>query len=238
MIARGRGRKPTYEAQARERVVAEVQRQPARETDQTATWSLKLLERALRKEALPHIGATTIGHILHDIGQLLYGQPFHIPAQFAFTGRAIGTLMGVATGLAPEFNFIEVATPYARTFLRLDARRMEQTVQQLFSQLLNTGRALLTLPYALEQVLTKLEAGQIEVNLASNRSSGWVGSRGRRSGRDNSEASAVFGFTWLFMFAASLIGGIFLLTSTHQLSAGWFCFALAGLSMLRVLVKS
>lgn len=48
MIARGRGRKPTYDAE-----VQAVQRQPDREKDQTATWSLTFLERALRKEALP-----------------------------------------------------------------------------------------------------------------------------------------------------------------------------------------
>lgn len=68
MIARGRGRKPTYDAEARARIVQEVQRQPDREQDQTATWSLNLLERALRKEALPAIGATTIGRILHEEG--------------------------------------------------------------------------------------------------------------------------------------------------------------------------
>jgi len=67
-IAKGRGRKPTYVVAARERIVQEVQRQPDRQEDQTATWSLKLLERALRKAALPHIGATTIGRILHEEG--------------------------------------------------------------------------------------------------------------------------------------------------------------------------
>lgn len=71
VIASGRGRKPTYEAKVREQVVQEVQRQPDREQDQTATWSLKLLERALRKEALPTIGATTIGRILHEEGYSL-----------------------------------------------------------------------------------------------------------------------------------------------------------------------
>ena len=68
MIARGRGRKPSYEAGARERVVQEVQRQPDREKEQTAACSLKLLERALRKAELPAIGATTIGRILHEEG--------------------------------------------------------------------------------------------------------------------------------------------------------------------------
>lgn len=71
VIAQGRGRKLTYELQAREQVVQEVQRQPDRLSDQTATWSLKLLERTLRKKALPHIGATAIGRILHEEGYSL-----------------------------------------------------------------------------------------------------------------------------------------------------------------------
>jgi transposase len=70
-IAPGRGRKLTYHSEERERVLQEVQREPDRERDQTATWSLKLLEKALRKEGLPHIGATTIGRILHEEGYSL-----------------------------------------------------------------------------------------------------------------------------------------------------------------------
>lgn len=70
-IAAVRGRKLTYHSEERTRVVQDVQRQPDRERDQTATWSLKLLEKALRKEGLPHIGATTIGRILHEEGYSL-----------------------------------------------------------------------------------------------------------------------------------------------------------------------
>src|SRR6266700_6515170 len=40
VIASGRGRKPTYDGEARTRVVQEMQRQPDRKVDQTATWSL------------------------------------------------------------------------------------------------------------------------------------------------------------------------------------------------------
>ena len=52
-------------------MVQEVQRQPDRVCDQTATWSLKLLERALRRAQLPTIGATTVGRILHEEGYSL-----------------------------------------------------------------------------------------------------------------------------------------------------------------------
>jgi hypothetical protein len=50
------------------RLVQTVQRQPDRLQDQTATWSLKLVQRAVRRAGLPSIGATTIGRILHEEG--------------------------------------------------------------------------------------------------------------------------------------------------------------------------
>src|SRR5712691_449551 len=130
--------------------------------------------------SLGEVRQLDIPEVAQDVENLLYGQPFQVPAQFAFTGRAVGTLVGVSTGLSPDFNFVEIATPYARKFLGLDAESAQQTLQQLFSQLLDTGRVLLTLPHSLEQLITRIEAGQIEVKLASNGPSGWNGFRGRR----------------------------------------------------------
>jgi transposase len=67
-IAPGRGRKPTYAAGARGQIVALAQRPPDRKRDGTATWSLSILERSLRRDALPHVGATTIRRVLTDAG--------------------------------------------------------------------------------------------------------------------------------------------------------------------------
>src|SRR4051795_10279679 len=67
-IAAGRGRRPTYDALARARIVATAQRSPDRKVDGTATWSLSTLERTLRREGLPRVGATTIRRVLHDAG--------------------------------------------------------------------------------------------------------------------------------------------------------------------------
>lgn len=64
----GRGRKPTYDTDARSRIVATAQRAPERKTDGTATWTLSTLERTLRREALPRVGATTIRRVLQDAG--------------------------------------------------------------------------------------------------------------------------------------------------------------------------
>ena len=67
-IAAGRERKPTYTSEQQARILAEMQREPDREQDQTATWSLLLLRTALRKEALPHVARETIRQVLHEAG--------------------------------------------------------------------------------------------------------------------------------------------------------------------------
>ena len=67
-IAAGRGRKPTYTSVQQGRIVQEVQRVPDRKEDQTATWSLSTLQRALRKKELPHIARETIRQVLHEQG--------------------------------------------------------------------------------------------------------------------------------------------------------------------------
>lgn len=67
-IATGRGRKPTYTSRQQTRILAEVQRKPDHQKDQTGVWSLMTLRRALRETDLPHISAETIRQILHEGG--------------------------------------------------------------------------------------------------------------------------------------------------------------------------
>jgi transposase len=64
------GPKPTYDAQARERILAEARRAPDPELDGTASWSLMTLRRALRRapDGLPHVSTYTIGQVLHASG--------------------------------------------------------------------------------------------------------------------------------------------------------------------------
>src|SRR2546427_4538680 len=55
-----------------------------------------------------------------DIEYEHYAQQLHTPAQFVCTRHAVNTLVGVSTGLAPEFNYIEVATLYAHNVQDID----------------------------------------------------------------------------------------------------------------------
>ncbi|MBE3567618.1 MAG: AarF/ABC1/UbiB kinase family protein [Thermogemmatispora sp.] len=179
-----------------------------------------------------------LSDVAQDIEQLLYGQPFQIPAQFAFTGRAISVLAGVATGLAPEFNLIDVATPYARKFLGLSTDRLGENLQELLRQLLENGRAMLTLPRSLERIITRLESGQIEIRLADSPTNG----RNRRArsgagpGANGSERrGGTLSLTLVSLSA--LAASVYLLTSVHLLSAGWFCLGLAAVAVLGLLLR-
>ena len=67
-IAAGRGRKATYSSEERQQILEELRSAPDREQDQSASWSLALLERALRRSGLPAIGASTIRRVLHEAG--------------------------------------------------------------------------------------------------------------------------------------------------------------------------
>jgi transposase len=83
-IAAGRGRKPTYTNEQRAEVLRELQREPDREKDQTATWSLMLLRQALRKRDLPHVAAETIRQVLHE-----HGYSFQRTRTWCRTGYAL-----------------------------------------------------------------------------------------------------------------------------------------------------
>ncbi len=91
-IAAGRGRRPTYDATARARIVATAQRPPDRKTDGTATWSLSTLERTVRREGLPRVGATTIRRVLRDAGGSYQRTRTWCPTGTAQRGRKAGVV--------------------------------------------------------------------------------------------------------------------------------------------------
>jgi predicted unusual protein kinase regulating ubiquinone biosynthesis (AarF/ABC1/UbiB family) len=172
--------------------------------------------------------------VAHEIEDLFYRQPFRIPAQFAFAGRAIGTLSGLATGLAPEFNLVKVAIPYAQKFLGLDRENASQNIQQLLTQVLDASRTMLTLPATLERVLSKVEAGQIEVHLAENGRNGTARNRGRAA-----RAASGGGGTGLgraVVCAASLAAGTALMLN-QVLIPGWFCLGLGAIAAITLLLR-
>lgn len=66
----GGGPRSRYGADAQQRILAEWARMPQREQDGTATWSLSLLQKALRQadDGLPRVSTYTIWRTLHEAG--------------------------------------------------------------------------------------------------------------------------------------------------------------------------
>jgi transposase len=66
----GGGPRIRYGADEQQRILAEWARTPHRETDGTATWSLSLLQKALRQapDGLPQVSTFTIWRTLHEAG--------------------------------------------------------------------------------------------------------------------------------------------------------------------------
>jgi predicted unusual protein kinase regulating ubiquinone biosynthesis (AarF/ABC1/UbiB family) len=176
-----------------------------------------------------------VREVAAEVEDLFYRQPFRIPAQFAFAGRAIGTLSGLATGLAPEFNLVSVAVPYAQKFLGLSRDGANQTAQQLLTQLLDAGRTLLTLPVTFERVLSRIEAGQLEVRIAEDGRDGTATTFAtrvrRRAARQPASSLAAF-----VISLASLAAGVLLALNTLMLPA-WFCLGLAALAAASLLLR-
>ncbi len=91
-IAAGRGGKAIYTSAQQARILAEVQRVPDRKEDQTATWSLSLLRKALRATDLPHIANETIRQVLHENGYSFQRTRTWCRTGYALRKRKSGTV--------------------------------------------------------------------------------------------------------------------------------------------------
>jgi len=174
-----------------------------------------------------------IPEVADEISKLLYGQPFQIPSQFAFTGRAISTLIGVSTGLAPDFNVIDVAVPYARKFLGLNTEDIGKTIQELLAQLLETVNTLLKMPRTIERILTKLEAGQFVINLGGDIGVGATAFR--RRNKDTAEAA--FPISLAMMFIGCLGASVFFFYTGHSQFLALLTLGLAAFLGLRMFLR-
>jgi transposase len=91
-IAPGRERKETYKPVEREHIVQEFRRAPDRQDDATASWSLLTLRGALRKEALPKVGVSTIREVVHEAGYRFGKTRTWCPTGTAIRVRKAGTV--------------------------------------------------------------------------------------------------------------------------------------------------
>jgi len=109
----------------------------------------------------------SIASISDDLYEIAYDQPFRFPATFTFVMRAFSTLEGVGKGLDPEFNFMEVAQPFAIQLM--SDGNLPNTANSIFNefsrQAVQVSSSALGLPGRIEDTLDKLEQGDIRMRV-------------------------------------------------------------------------
>lgn len=163
--------------------------------------------------------------IQEDIRTIMYEQPFNLPSQFAFLGRAFATLNGLITGLDPQFDLVEEAKPYVQELIAETRQDMLTTFVQ---EAASYGKTLLNLPRQLERTLTKAERGELKVRNESPRLT-----------EETARLTRARYTLALSIFSSSLVVGSALLLINHLATFGYILLAsgiatfLGGLLLLR-----
>jgi predicted unusual protein kinase regulating ubiquinone biosynthesis (AarF/ABC1/UbiB family) len=151
----------------------------------------------------------SVDAISEDLYEIAYGQPFRFPATFTFVMRAFSTLEGVGKGLDPEFNFMEVAQPYAMKFMTNTNNGKSTIFDELGRQAAQVGTTALGLPGRIDDTIDKLEKGDLRVRV-----------RSLESERVMRRLSAVqLGTNYTMLFSALLICATLLLVSEFEIIA-------------------
>ncbi|MBW4700090.1 MAG: AarF/ABC1/UbiB kinase family protein [Aphanocapsa lilacina HA4352-LM1] len=165
-----------------------------------------------------------------DIYEMAYEQPFRFPATFTFVLRAVSTLEGLGKGLDPDFNFMDVAQPFADQLMAVNSEfGMRELLNQLGQQVGQVSSMTVNLPRRIEQTLERADRGELRVRTKSIETE-------RLLKRLN---SAAIGGIYSVLLAAFLICSVVLYTADHILEA-IAAFGLAGLlsfALGRVLLR-
>ncbi|WP_310829015.1 ABC1 kinase family protein [Paenibacillus pedocola] len=140
----------------------------------------------------------TSGDNAEELRDFLYSQPFQLPANTTFLGKAIGTVYGLCTGLDPELDLIGTVKPYVEEVVRSDLRG------SVFSNVVDEGKNLLKgiLPTTKKFIsaVDKLDSGNLRVKLSSSFEKKLIDTQNRNTGR----------------IIATIIGAVCLLTATNM----------------------
>jgi predicted unusual protein kinase regulating ubiquinone biosynthesis (AarF/ABC1/UbiB family) len=153
---------------------------------------------------------------------LMYEMPFQLPHNLLLLGRTVAILSGMCTGLDPNFNVWTQLAPYAQKLVRDEGvsnwdvwlNEIGELVKQLISLPLQTGR-----------VLTRLERGELNVNVPHvNRQIFHL-------------EGAVNRLTGSIIFAAFLFGGV-VLYQGGDTGLGYLFWAFSGITLFWMLFFS
>ncbi|MDJ0702761.1 MAG: AarF/ABC1/UbiB kinase family protein [Leptolyngbyaceae cyanobacterium MO_188.B28] len=192
--------------------------------------SVQYMLETYLNQALGEHQEISMAEISDDLYELTYDQPFRFPATFTFVLRSLSSLEALGKSLDPEFNFMDVAQPFAEEIMAQDyPSNPNSLIGQISNQAAQFTNTSLSLPSRIETTLNKLEQGDIRMRVNSVEAN--------RSLRKLSSIGV--GAIYTLLFTALL------LSATQFLIAGWmrvgggvlFLAVIAAIALIRVLLS-
>ncbi len=161
--------------------------------------------------------------LLNDLEQLLYEQPFQIPAKFTFLGRALGTLYGLCIGLDPNINFLDESKPYLEDLAKGE-KSIWNTVKDKAAL---WGSSLVEIPPLAEKVLGRMERGELSLKLPLSSLDDSI----------NANTRAKRGTSWAIIFGFTLLTSAYLQVN-HYAPEAAYAFYFSILAFLLMLYQN
>jgi predicted unusual protein kinase regulating ubiquinone biosynthesis (AarF/ABC1/UbiB family) len=127
---------------------------------------VRRLVRLMLNEALtPPFSANVLERLSGDLYDLVYGQPFRLPAELIFVMRALSTFEGVGRSLDPGFSLVAIARPYLLPLMTSGGSRANEFIGELTRQAADVGSRALGIPRRLDENLARIEQGDLQVQI-------------------------------------------------------------------------
>src|SRR5208337_3694788 len=133
---------------------------------------LDLLERACRRvfdtlwgrstREMMRMSTAEFSAFADEFGDLLYEMPFQVPENLILLGRCVNILSGMATGLNPDFSVWQGLAPYVQKLVEKDGGTGWRLV---LKELENAARQLFELPKRVDDLLSRIEQGRVDVRM-------------------------------------------------------------------------
>jgi predicted unusual protein kinase regulating ubiquinone biosynthesis (AarF/ABC1/UbiB family) len=156
---------------------------------------------------------------MHEFRELMFDMPFQIPQDMILLGRCVAILSGMCTGLNPQFNVWEGLEPFAQQLIREEA---SSNLDIWLDELKNIGGTLLGYPRRIDNLLAKMEKGEMAVQTP------------QLEVPINSLQRAITRLTGGIIFAALLIAGIQVYLAGEVFLSG-VLFTISGVVLLWIL---
>ncbi|BEV35311.1 AarF/ABC1/UbiB kinase family protein [Synechococcus sp. M16CYN] len=127
---------------------------------------VRRLVRVMLQDALtPPFSPNMIDKLSGDLYDLVYGQPFRLPAELIFVIRALSTFEGVGRSLDPTFSLVSIAKPYLLPLMTSSGSGTNDLFNALGRQVGALSSKAVGIPKRLDESLERLEQGDLQLQV-------------------------------------------------------------------------